>query len=307
MKRLLFLALFLLAKQINAQISEFAPIGGKWWYSFTWNGIDFEPKYYYIESMNNTILFGQDCKHLESSILYEFSQEKVADIYIYQNGDTIFYAIDSLEGERIDTTFNVLYNFNAEVGDSWDIHIGDYTGIDHILCSDDPDDYVIIDSTNFELIEGLNLKKISYHTESVTSNWGFDGNAYELLGNTIFMLPLSYGCFVKDPFPGYLNCYEDPNVGTLHFSPFGCANFDETINVQKDSGIYPNPFHDYFTIQNFANILQISIYTIDGTEITSFVKPLSSTIPLEIPIEGLLIIKVTYENNETYFYNLMKL
>lgn len=297
----------LFVMQFNTATAQttFAPIGAKWWYSFSWNGIDFEPMYYHIESINDTVMFGQPCRHLESSILYAFSEEHVADIFVYQHGDTIFYAIDSLVGVAVDTSFHILYNFNSAAGDTWELHRGDYTGVDDILCDDNPDDYVIVDSTSTALIEGMTLKKISYHTESTDPGWGFDGDAFELIGNTTYMLPISYGCFVKDPYPGFLNCYEDPNVGIWHFSQYECAAFEEINTLPNNTVLYPNPFEEIIKIQTTLPIANITFYTIDGKELASINHP-ASTLSIPYAYKGICIAKMQFENNTISYIKVVK-
>lgn len=153
--------------------------------------MDFEQMYYYLESKQDTILFGQECKRLESKILYPFSEEKVADIFVYQSGDTVFYAIDSLAGELMDTSFHILYNFAAVPGDVWPLGIGDYLGYEDIICGVEPEAYVIVDSVNVETIAGLTLKKAL----SIQSHIGVTGilperlMKYLVIKNIYFPIP----------------------------------------------------------------------------------------------------------------------
>ncbi|MBK9962976.1 MAG: hypothetical protein IPP06_17120 [Saprospiraceae bacterium] len=151
--------LLLLNRQSIAQSSEFAPIGAKWWYGFAWNGMDFEQMYYYLESKQDTILFGQECKRLESKILYPFSEEKVADIFVYQSGDTVFYEIDSLAGELMDTLFIFIEFWLPGRMFSRSV-LATIWGKEDIICGVEPEAYVIVDSVNVETIAGLTLKKL---------------------------------------------------------------------------------------------------------------------------------------------------
>ncbi len=297
--------LLLLNRQSIAQSSEFAPIGAKWWYGFAWNGMDFEQMYYYLESKQDTILFGQECKRLESKILYPFSEEKVADIFVYQSGDTVFYAIDSLAGELMDTSFHILYNFAAVPGDVWPLGIGDYLGYEDIICGVEPEAYVIVDSVNVETIAGLTLKKSSFHSESYWGYWDFAREAYEIFGNKEYLFPYS-GCYVKDPFPNYLNCYEDPNIGLIQFSPYGCAEFSEVITVSNELSLYPMPFSSYFNLKSDAKIAQISIYGIDGVELYSANNVYATTVNINSKVKGVLLMKLIYENNKISYVNIVK-
>lgn len=67
--KLLLLSCFLFSLQFTfGQTNEFAPVGAKWWYDF--GNTYFNPhEYYYIESIEETIVLDKECRRLESSIV----------------------------------------------------------------------------------------------------------------------------------------------------------------------------------------------------------------------------------------------
>lgn len=307
MKLFTLLALFFLFKISFTQTNLFAPVGAQWWYSFAWNGIDFEPMFYHIESLEDTIVFGKECRKLESKIIYQFTEQKVANFYIYQSNDTVYYSIDSLFEEQVDTSFHVLYNFNALVNDTLDFYRGDYSGISPIVHPDDSTDFIIIDSISIENFGGYDLKKISYHSERI-SPWGcwvFDGSAYELIGNINYLLPLPISCLVKDPYPNFLLCYEDPNVGIFHFYGDKCFYFDEVKDDQPNLKIYPNPAENYITMYSQINNFDLKIYNLQGVLVQKHVN-VSRTLDIsQLPI-GNYILHFQSEN-KIYYFNLIKM
>lgn len=286
----------------SAQTNNFAPVGAKWWYGFAWNGMDFPTMYYYVESKADTVVYGKVCRKLESRIIYEFSEEKICNFYIYENNDTVFYSIDSVLGEKIDTSFYILYDFNANPGDNWEVHSGDYTGIfTNEICSDDEGSFVFVDSIGIDLIEGLNLERISYHTEtSDFGTWFFDGDAYRLFGGTSSLLPTT-GCIVKDPFPNYLLCYEDPSVGILHFAPWDeCALFLNINQYNSNLKIYPNPTNNILMLSNTSSIAKIEFYDFSGHLLKSYINFDSNYIDLNSYNSGQYILKII---TDTYIIN----
>lgn len=278
----------------QAQTNNFAPIGAKWWYGFAWNGIDFPTMYYYVESKADTVVYGKICRKLESSIIYEFSEEKICNFYLYENNDTIYYSIDTVLGEKIDTSFHILYDFSADVGDSWEVHSGDYNGIvTNEICPDDIGSFVVVDSIGTDLIEGLNLERISYHSElSDFGTWSFGGDAYRLFGGTSSLLPIT-GCIVKDPFPDYLLCYEDPSVGILHFIDWDeCALFLNINQYNENLKIFPNPTNNILFLSNISSIAKIELYNLSGSLLRSYININSNYINLDSYNSGQYILRI---------------
>lgn len=95
-----------------------------------------------------------------------------------------------------------------------------------------------------------------------------------------------------------MNCYEDPNIGLIQFSPYGCAEFSEVITVSNELSLYPMPFSSYFNLKSDAKIAQISIYGIDGVELYSTNNVYATTVNINSKVKGVLLMKLIYENNK---------
>lgn len=298
---LLFSSLIFLSKYACAQTNEFAPVGAKWWYGFDGFPPEIPSGYFSIECIKDTIKNDIPCKYLKSFSIIDNIVSENNDFFLYQNEDTVFYLVDSLMGEVLDSTFNVLYIFNTTVGAFWDIGYGDYTGpILDFFCSDDSLNFLIIDSVNVETINDIELKRIFYHNDfsSTESNWVMEGDAYEIFGSTKYLLPLPILCFVEDYFPNKLRCYEDKNIGLVKFVEGG--NCEIISNITNN--ISP------FEIQFINNGIQINgtdqdyfvnIFNLQGQLIYSEYCNTSKFIDLSKFSENLYICKI---NSKTYSF-----
>lgn len=229
---------------VNAQTSQltkdFAPVGSHWYYtnipSFFTSDID----YMEIKSIEDTVIQGKNCRHLQKT--YNGSPEK--DEFVYNRGDTVFRL-------SANDTFYVLYNFSAQVGDTWRSRSSLYT--------DGPPEVemtITVDSVSNEIINGYLLKVLFVSSDnsavSFGGNWSSIGKAriIERLGGSWYMFPFNYG-FLDDNIRIGLRCYSDDSLG---FYNAGISqSCDEVItsinnlNLPINSHIYPNPFSNKLT------------------------------------------------------------
>ncbi len=287
---------------INAQTNEFAPVGAKWWYDFD-GGLPFETPsgYYSIECVKDTVYNDIACKYLKSYSVIDGATIENEDFFLYQNEDTIFYLIDTLLGERIDTTFQVLYIFNAEIGATWPVGYGDYTGVSMATpCMDDEANYLVVDAYSFETINGVELKKISYHTDFSESDsyWVMEGNAYEIFGSTSYLLPLPLLCFTEDYYPSKLRCYEDINIGLVKLVEEDyCEVITNVTDGNTDFEIYlfnkgiqiNTDYHEYLTY----------IYNLQGQLIYTNNHANSTFINLDRFSAGFYIIFINFQSHSS--------
>ncbi|MFN0276166.1 MAG: T9SS type A sorting domain-containing protein [Chitinophagales bacterium] len=299
---LLSSSLVFIGQDVCGQTNEFAPVGAKWWYSY----YDLD-SYYYIESIKDTVYMGKNCREIISKIVYNTYEDSIARTFIYINGDTVFYAVDTFYGwpelPPADTNFHILYNFGASVDDTWDIYPGDYIQYPFV-CEDDSGDYVQVDSVYIENIAGFDLKKIVFHeVNSFQADiWTFHGSVYEIFGKLNgYMFPLSSGCATELKFPSGLRCYEDDSIGLISFVSYDC---DYRLALEESSNqfhIFPNPAESFINIHSSHIWNKVSVINQTG-QIMNIQSLLVKEAILDVsflPI-GMYFLKIEVENKIFY-------
>jgi hypothetical protein len=228
---------------LNAQQS-FAPLGATWIYSYA-DHIPYLNTFRPLEvSVRAVDMYqGQLCSELIFLPIPPYGSQTGSwagdTVYIFEENDSVFY------WSPYSQQFELLYDFTAEVGDSWVIGGLGVT---------DPGEYedflvVTIDSIG-SVIVGNDTLKVWYHQESPYFDWG---NAIiEGIGSNLFMIP-SFGLYESRI--GHLRCYEDITsdyqfvsypCDTVIFDPIWSA----TENRSKETRVVfsPNPVQDVLHI-----------------------------------------------------------
>tara|TARA_Y100000589_G_scaffold331882_2_gene387645 strand:- start:25432 stop:26358 length:927 start_codon:yes stop_codon:yes gene_type:complete len=257
---LTFISLF-----TNSKAQNFAPIGATWYYdevfSFTnSNARDFIK----FTVVKDTVINGQLCSKIvkRHRVLCAF-RDSVE--FIYTQNDTVFFYDTSFN------TFQILYDFNAQAGDSWQILMkNNQNTIDTLT--------IRVDSTSTTLINGLSLKTL--HVTYISSNPDAVMNYYnskiiERIGDMQYMFnwsPYTFTC--DDNASNGLRCYQDSVLGYYSTGIADSCNlvitgiFDKN-NFSNTFSITPNPAQDFAVInvsRSFSE-LQIDIYNISGKKI----------------------------------------
>ena len=212
--------LFASPPEARAQNAEFAPIGAKWWYA---QRSPLGPPDYWtvtMECIGNTLIENTACKILELRSL-----AFVDTLYIHeQNG-----LVKQYDGQD----FFTLYDFNAEVGTTWNTKI-----IDKIRLSDYYDVTAIVDSIDYETIEDVMSKNLYVHfatTDSVQQlilsqgifAWPIESvKINSVLGAIPFFL---FNLIeLDDNGEGFLHCYQDDAIAiTLVIDPYYANGSDD--------------------------------------------------------------------------------
>jgi hypothetical protein len=218
---------------LPAQNADFAPVGAKWYYS---EYHDVPPSIipHIMECTAKELFLGKLCSKLVSSSVGPLS----SPVYIYTQNDTVFfYSVTTAQ-------FEMLYDFSADVGDSWvvgGIMAADGEG-NHIFA-----DTVTVDSMSKIFISGEELK-VWHISHSIYYDWG--SRIFEKAGNDMIFAP-KFG-FGELPIFG-LRCFETPDM-TWHFVPYPCdtsySTISETVNLKdlSDIVVSPNPFSESLNI-----------------------------------------------------------
>ncbi|MCF8307484.1 MAG: T9SS type A sorting domain-containing protein [Bacteroidales bacterium] len=231
--------LLMSAYNVNAQ--NWAPEGASWHYNETYA---FYPDSTYIkyESVGDTVIDGQACKKLDKYHYVYYLMRDHDEEYMFSRNDTVFVYDNYIED------FQMLYDFNAEAGDTWYRLIPD--------AYDDTDtSFVHIDSTTTTEINGVTLEKfyatfeMVYHSDNF-DDWTYNGEIIERIGYMDYMFystPVTYFTYDHN-FATGLRCYEDDILGlyetgmvdsctyTYYWEPTR-TNFAKTSNIRT----YPNP------------------------------------------------------------------
>ncbi len=285
--RKVILAIILLICGINLKAQVWAEQTSVWHYSY-WNiG---EGGFIKIEYNSDTVLLNRNCQKLEVLRYRFFSIPNVGMIFagaMHLNpeftsvsGDTVFYWINN--------EFRVLYSFNAQVGDSWDLGV-DTNG--NFLCSKS---IVVVDSIGTMLIN--NKMRRWLHLRSIdSSSVVLNGKVIEGIGSTKdYLFPVIHNCnpaICPEIDNMQFLCFESLNLGSYNPVNTICEPYLGLENIKsKDIIIYPNPATDYIYIENITEKAKIEIYKMDGMLQQS--TNVNSTINIRNLHEGLYLVKI---------------
>ena len=272
-KTLIFLLIFTI-RVITLKTQTWIDQGAKWTFDYE---LLIEYGTFVFEYIQDTTIHGVNAQVI-SITNHRFFPDQFGNInlitsyeddrYTYQSGDSVFYFKDS--------TFYLLYDFGASIGDQWIIGIDD-TSLTSFNCSDTVKVQVV--DTGFIVINGQNLRTITLNTISNTLT-ALSGLAIEKFG----LLPINEFNYNYGFFPGIKNCdssvfidyntitfrcYEDNSFTTFNPTNYTCDYLTSAHQLQpKSSSIFPNPVIDYLFI-NENNFIEVVIRDVQGKIIIS--------------------------------------
>ena len=276
----------------NALYCQWAPIGAKWTYSLTFvmsNDIDT----FVVRSVGDTSIQGHLCKILKKSAglcdlrpIIEYMYEDSGKVFFYDNSRNIF---------------QILYDFNGNIGDSTVIYPDYYPSNDYIS--------TIIDSISSININSHVLKKLYVHCSSSSTNWipSNSGVVIENIGDTYYMFPWLFGgCDAQWAEP--LRCYEDTVVGAYNFNTAPSCDYTLLVGINEvdnlsNINVSPNPVTQNTQInlpQNISLInLTIEIFDIQGRKVKKYCNLKEHQLTLtrsEFNVGGLYFVQI--KNND---------
>jgi hypothetical protein len=247
---LIFTLISFSAIALNAQ-STWAPLGAKWTYGI---GYAFDAGVNYNEWIvtGDTVIDGQTC-----SIIERNGQEVVGDysdnLITYEEAGVVYW--------RIAGAFSVLYDFNKNQGETYTLNLGE--------C----DISVIVDSTDFETINGVELKVQYVSADPPTY---YVGKIMEHIGHmtrpTPDLMEICVGNPIDMNYYTELRCYEDSDFGAHIFTPFiGCDAVAVSVNEIENPfnvSLYPNPAETILNIRcDFVQEIRFNIYNSLGQKV----------------------------------------
>jgi|LSQX01.2.fsa_nt_gb hypothetical protein len=277
--------------------------GAKWYYD--WSGT--LPGFDKIEYVGDTIIQGKNCQKLEiSSYMFtplEFGGELTNTWFDYQytylSGDTVFYLVND--------QFHILYNFGAQVGDTWNI------GVDtnDFSCGQS---IVEVQSKGSTIINGETLEWISVITQP-NSSVGLSGKIYKRFGAIDdYLFPKPRNCdpdMVVDFFIYRFSCFQDDTFPLYNVTDKDCdyllhTKINEIKQPNKTVTIFPNPTKDILSIRLLKPDMKVNsmqIIDMQGKVLKVFNQ---NELNISSLSKGIYLIKIDFDNNESVIERIIK-
>lgn len=242
---------------------DFAPQGATWHYSeYFVTATPYSEYFMKFEVTGDTVIAGQNC-----SIIHKngklFCYSRPDDEYVYSSNDTVFV----FDPHFLD--FRVLYDFNANAGDSWEMIVfgGD-------SATDIDTNIVLVDSTDFIQVSGQNLKRlhVTYYFDNEGTDFSYSSTIVERFGDLKYMFNYHTDFLEVCDYnlSGGLRCYEDSLIGLYETGiADSCEYVEPSVGLpeahQNRLTIFPNPTSDLIEIDLAnRNLEQVLLLDMNG-------------------------------------------
>jgi hypothetical protein len=286
-------ALIFVVLSAKAQETQpFAPIGAKWTYGIVTNpfGGRFEqPRY--LDVVKDTSINGKTCSVIECS---GYCNDAIPQFYVYQESQKVYFWNEQ------QSDFYLLYDFSANVGDSWKIA---YANLPYSYGINIEDTLIVqVEAVDYLENNGIQLKQfyVSYRSVFGTRCLNF-GNMIERLGGNMNFFPFAGWWDMDIP---YLRCYSDSEIDIQELGfrdDIACDSvinepYLNVINVEATKGlIYYND-----RIELSANLFfqtdNILIYNVLGQCVLSAKPDNNGIISVSSLQSGVYIVSVLSKN-----------
>lgn len=296
MKKGLAILLFIFSLQISFA-QTWCPAGAKWTYSYNNYG---ESGYVESNYAQDTIINFINCKRLLITKYVKYYN--LPDTIIY-HGSEITYEQNGVVYIRTGTNYDTLYNFNALIGDHWDM----------VRFNDSTSKITVLD-TGTIVINSIPLKFLAVNLH-YGGNFPFDyqDTIIERIGfkASYYIASDRYYAGLDGNVGGGLRCYSDDDLNTYKpYYTYACDYIFVGINeIEKEASIsvYPNPASGFITINSdniFGKIKSVELYNSFG-QLILVSKQTNNFNITELPI-GVYFIKVTNSEGLTEITKLLK-
>ena len=191
----LFFSLF--AFNISAQ--NWLEIGTKWHYSYREQPFA-SPNtgFALLEVVEETVFEGKQCKVINI-------EHHTTDGAVAQTGREYVYLENNKFYRYIKDDFYLLYDFNANLNDVFQVKIYEEGRVDEFL-------EIVVDEVSLEVIDGVELKKFNYRPKYKTGHeWMFDGEVIERVGDLTYLFPYN-ALYCDAGCTSDLRCYQDNEI-----------------------------------------------------------------------------------------------
>ena len=300
------ITLFLLLYLQPAQAQVWIDNGATWHYQF-W--APHTEGHIVLNYDRDTLIDGIDCQIIEGEQHLFLMDETGAlvneqinhyDTHItYSSNDSVYY--------RVGESFFLLFDFGAEIGDSW--AISDQPNPDFLACNEISK--VVVTAIGTVDIAGESYRYIDLEP-TANSPIGLKGRYIERFGQTSaglerfrYLFPTFFECEgipddVPTEFPYFsFRCFEDDSFPLYNPSGSVCAEVLEITTIEKSTyfSMYPNPATDFFHINASLRIDKVEIYSFTG-KLLSTIK--ASTDSAQINVAdlpaGIYLVNIQFSN-----------
>lgn len=267
------LSFFLILLSAASFAQNWAPAGAKWHYTY----VGFSTAYVEIANVGDTVIGGQACQQLQKTFNgLQFGVTPVNYIfdttYTYENNGVVYV----LEQNQ----WNILYDFNAVVGDHWPMApYPEFGG-----CTANSQLKVTATGTKVINSETLKYLVVDFCNPDLSSQ-GYQDTIIEKIGFTgSYMFPYDICTMAFDGNEGGpFRCYSDDNFST--YKPFYDEVCDFIVGMEELAAalqidLAPNPSNGIFEITTEKQEpLDISVYNQAGVLVSKyhFENPSKST------------------------------
>lgn len=220
-KHLFSILLIAFALSGYAQQDGFAPLGAEWYFNLS-SFMGSPYGYYRMSVVGDTLIQGNACSIITPQYLGGNGQDQ----YVYEDNGVVYWYNQALGA------FTTLYDFNADVGESW-------------VCDVDTCSFEIVVNSIDEVVwEGH-----SYRVQNVVMAAGgelfynYYGHIIEGIGSDDGLFPYPYACessIYDGPYPNYLRCYLVDDELLYHEGEYDCDEYgycwDGTVAEAFDGG-----------------------------------------------------------------------
>jgi hypothetical protein len=264
MRSLIFIILVLLTLCTKAQII-FCPPGAEWNYNYIMTAGGAPPPYSYsyvekIKYVRDSLIGGNLYKVLKHKEFFlECGKLNNGLSLIKQNGDTVFFRNESTNHQ-----WQILYNFNAQPGQSWLINFlsdPDYTIIVNAV-NTVTSNFTPLKQLSVTLLRASNFGNTNEGSITITERFGFNGFLFNFFNQTRGRCDTQW-------FQRFL-CYSDNQFGKIQFTEYPCDYVTERVGLKELKNntsqihCFPNPFNTEIKIESSELILKYKLMDVFG-------------------------------------------
>lgn len=291
---LIYFAFFQL--NLYANDSYFAPIGAKWHYGIVSSNFFIDKYYRTFEVIKDTIIEEKQCSVLEQTEY--FRKEEGGYIsgyeYIYSDDQKVY------RWNKSKSQFYLLYDFTANVGDSWRVPCVGCGGQ-----SSDSTLLIRVDAVNHINLSGKQLKQLTVTSDGASSFGIGQVNIIERIGGSGYLFLFGYAW--EDMHIPNLRCYSDFEISGS-FSNEACdlyvTHISNVQNMESSLNIYDGCIQ--FPKVLLANLVEVSVYDVSGKLALKAMPNDDGILTIQSLSRGIYIVVSKTNNFETKTFKFCK-